>query len=68
MTGEITMLQTVAVVSPGDPDHRKRNQDPPRRPRPAPQSAQPAAVDDLGFDENDPAGRPRIGLLINVRA
>ena len=67
MTGEITMLQTVAVT-PGDPDHRQRNPDPPRRLRPGPQPARSKGSDDLGFDEHDSTERPRIGLLINVRA
>jgi hypothetical protein len=68
MTGEITKLQTAAAVSPGDPDRRRRNPDPPRRPRPAPPPDRPKEPDNLGFDEHDPTGRPRIGLLINVRA
>jgi hypothetical protein len=66
MTSELTMLQSAAAVSPGDPDHR-RHPDPPRRPRTAPQRARAASENDLGFDEHDPADRRRIGLLINVR-
>ena len=68
MKSDITILQCAAAVSPGDPDQRRGNEEPPRRPRHAPQPARTKEPDDLGFDEHDPHDRRRIGLLINVRA
>jgi hypothetical protein len=67
MTSEITMLQSAAAVRPGDPDQRQRKQEQPRRPRTAQPLSPSLESDNLSFDEHDPADRPRIGLLINVR-
>jgi len=66
MTGEISPCQTPAVVNPNDPDHRGRDDRPPRRPRPA-HPARPREDDALLFDVPDPANPPHIGTRINVR-
>lgn len=65
MTGEISPCQTPAVVNPNDPDHRGRDERPPRR-RPAPPATR-RAIDVLAVDAPDAVNPPHIGTRINVR-
>jgi hypothetical protein len=65
MTNEIPALQSAVAVTPNDPDHSRRGQQPPKRRRPIPPEAQPDEPSTGLGDRLDP---PLVGTRLNVRA